>query len=76
MNIELQNITNLSVFDTIFMRKESLKDKCKYTFNSFLFFNGKDWFGQYWWGHEYLVACLWVRIANHHVLCSHCFSVK
>ena len=39
------------------------------------FFNRKDGFAEYWGGHKYLVASLWVWVANHQVLCSKCFSV-
>ena len=53
MNIKLYFITNLSEFNTIYMRKESVEYKYKCTFNSWIIFNGKNEFGGPWGDYRY-----------------------
>ena len=43
LNIKLQNMTDLPMFNTIYMREESINYECKHTFNSqIIFFNEKN----------------------------------
>ena len=51
-SIELQNITNLLMFNTIYMRKELVNCKCTFLILE-LFLNGTDEFDGYWEDHEY-----------------------
>ena len=56
LNMKLQNITNLPMFKTIYMRKESINYKCICTFQYLKYFIGKMitnfslvWFGLVLW---------------------------
>ena len=47
MNIKVQNTTNFPVFNTIYIRKESINNKFKHTFKYGIIFSGKIEFSRH-----------------------------